>query len=368
MGRIGLAILAALAVFHLRAAWSDTRRAGELARRRLRTRPYLAKRPRVSILVAAWNEQDAIAAHVRSATALAYPDVEYVLCAGGKDETYERARQALAGRGVLLRQEPGEGKQRALRRCIAEATGEIVYLTDADCLLDDVAFERAIEPLVNGAQAATGRSRPVSAHLQRHPLLFGQWAPQYVAESSVGETSAGLLGRNCAVTREALRRTGDFATDARTGTDHHLASQLIGLGLPLAFAPSSFVETATVPSVGAYIRQQSRWLRNHWIHGSASDNSSFQRHAVVTWTIGALVVALPLLALLGSRAAAWAWLALVTHGTLARARYMRIAATVEQLPLPALSLAAAPLAFLVDALAWFRSLVDFVLPSRRHVW
>jgi cellulose synthase/poly-beta-1,6-N-acetylglucosamine synthase-like glycosyltransferase len=369
MGRIGLGILAALAVLHLRAAWAETRRAKEQARLRTDSRPELARKPRASILVAAWNEQDTIAAHVRSATALAYPDVEYVLCAGGTDDTYERAKAALAGRGTLLRQEPGEGKQRALRRCAAVANGEIVFLTDADCLLDDLAFERTIEPLVQGAQAATGRSRPTAAHLRRHPLLFSQWAPQYVAESSVGATSAGLLGRNCAVSRDALRRTGDFSADAPTGTDQHLAWQLARFGVSPVFVRWSFVETATVPSIRGYVRQQSRWLRNHWIHGSASGSAALRRHAALTWAIGTtLVVLLPVLAILFGRAPAWAWLALVAHGTFARARYLRFTSLAEGIAVPPEAVALVPVSFLVDAVAWFRSLVDFVLPARRHAW
>src|SRR5207247_1198210 len=117
-------------------------------------------------LVAAWNEAAGIARHVQSVLALRYPDLDFVLCAGGPDGTCEQARLAMSGRGTLLEQAPGEGKQRALRRCLAASTGDIVYLTDADCVLDDQSFERVIARIVDGDPAATGRCCPYPEEIE----------------------------------------------------------------------------------------------------------------------------------------------------------------------------------------------------------
>src|SRR5687768_5466499 len=88
----------------------------------------------VSILVAAWNEAEHIDDLIASCLRWAYPRKELVLCAGGADDTLRRARR-WEGAGVrVLEQLPGEGKQGALERCLREATGEIIVLTDADCV------------------------------------------------------------------------------------------------------------------------------------------------------------------------------------------------------------------------------------------
>ena len=57
--------------------------------------------PRVSVLVAAWNEADMIEGHIKSFLALRYPNKELILCAGGNDGTYEIARRQ-AGEGLSL--------------------------------------------------------------------------------------------------------------------------------------------------------------------------------------------------------------------------------------------------------------------------
>ena len=82
--------------------------------------------PKVSVLVAAWNEADNIDQLVESFNALSYPNRELVLCAGGADDTYGRAGRWSGPRVKVDEQRPGEGKQAALRRTLPKADGEIV--------------------------------------------------------------------------------------------------------------------------------------------------------------------------------------------------------------------------------------------------
>jgi cellulose synthase/poly-beta-1,6-N-acetylglucosamine synthase-like glycosyltransferase len=365
---IGLLGVGLLLARHLRAWRSEARAADGVRAGAAAGRPRLSRTPRLTILVAAWNSRDEIERHVRSVLLLDYPDLEYILVAGGPDGTYERAEQMLAGRAVLLRQEPGEGKQAALRRGWARATGEIVYLTDSDCELTDDALARLIEPMLAGAQAATGRCQPYAEELARHPRLLFQWASEYVAQSRLGETSPGLQGGNCAVSRAALERAGGFAADVRTGTDYHLARALAARDIPIAYVHGSVVSTHMPVAVGAYVRRQSRWLRNHWIHGLRTGDRAALVHAVRTWTIGLVVLTLPLLRPLLGTLALWAWLGLLLHGSLARARYVAFLARAEGVPVAPETLAASPLWFLIDAFSWARSLVDTLWPGRRSAW
>src|SRR5262245_55148737 len=96
--------------------------------RRLRadwtTKPTLSQTPRVSALVAAWNEARGIAEHIGSFLALSYPNIELILCAGGPDGTFELASRHADERVIVLDQHPGEGKQHSLARCLEHATGE----------------------------------------------------------------------------------------------------------------------------------------------------------------------------------------------------------------------------------------------------
>ena len=51
-----------------------------------------ATQPLVSLLVAAWNEEAHLVAFLSSFMALAYPQKELILCAGGDDQTWALAQ------------------------------------------------------------------------------------------------------------------------------------------------------------------------------------------------------------------------------------------------------------------------------------
>ncbi|TAK26079.1 MAG: glycosyltransferase [Chloroflexota bacterium] len=368
MPRWFAAALLALATYHVWRARIDASRARAIAARP-RVEPLLDRTPRVTILVAAWNESERIGAHIASILRLRYPNVEYIVCAGGADDTAAIARDALGDRGIVIEQTKGDGKQRALRRALAHATGEIVYLTDADCVIDDLAFESTIAPIIRGwYRVVTGRSRPFRHDIDTRPLVASQWAAPYLAESLQGEESRGLLGRNCAVDRAALRRAGDLAEDVATGTDYHLARKLRRDGETIGFARDSFVESSSPPSIAAYVRQQRRWLRNHWIHAAATGEIALQRHAVQTWAVGLMVAVLPFLALASDPRILYAWLLLVAHGAASRLRYVRFVAVAERVHVPMVAYAATPIAFILDAVAWAGSLLEMASARARANW
>ena len=79
--------------------------------------------PKVSVLVAAWNESAHIERHIESFQALRYPHKELVLCAGGTDGTYDMAKKYASEVVKVLEQHPGEGKQRALRKAFPQTDG-----------------------------------------------------------------------------------------------------------------------------------------------------------------------------------------------------------------------------------------------------
>ena len=362
LGCLGVALLQA------RAWRRDAARADRLVASRPTEPPKITPMPRVSVLVAAWNAADWIERHVASVRSLRYPGVQYVLCAGGPDGTYALAEKAMAGWGVLLRQAPGEGKQRALRKALACATGDVIYLTDADCILDDLSFGLVIARVAAGADAATGRVRPPDDDLARRPIVWCQWSSEYYAHAHVGDEESGLQGANCAVARSALARAGDFSADVATGTDYHLARSLIGAGVAIAVARGSAVVTAYPTRLSEYARRQSRWLRNLWQHGSRSGDTPMKQHAARTWAVGAVLLGLPLGAPVLGRWALAPWFLMVLHGALSRVRYLAFLARAERRSVPIAAWVLAPAWLFVDGWVWTRSLANQLNAAAREAW
>jgi cellulose synthase/poly-beta-1,6-N-acetylglucosamine synthase-like glycosyltransferase len=360
--------LGAVAVVQALAWRRDRARALALRRAGQEPAPRLTATPRVSILVAAWNEAGIIDAHLRSVVGLRYPNREYVLAAGGADGTYRRASAHAGPDVVVLEQRPGEGKQGALRRCLERATGEILYFTDADCLLDDDSFERTIAPLVNeGEMAATGTASPLPEQLERSDFVRAQWAVWFYRSPSAPAYSSGLLGRNAAVRRRALGESAALAYRVTSGTDRFLAGRLTQAGYRIRYVGGSWIRTAYETSYPLYVRQQSRWLRNLVEHGIRFRDRADVLHGARTMFTAVAAVGLSLACLvLGPPG--WALLVpFVAHLTMTRARYVAFAALAAgerwSVPWPKLLFYA-----YLDLFAWGRAMLQLFFPRLGVRW
>ncbi|MCP4536821.1 MAG: glycosyltransferase family 2 protein [Chloroflexi bacterium] len=218
--------------------------------------------PRISVLLPAWNEASGIGPCIESILALRYPVIELVVCAGGDDQTLDVAQRYTAPNVVVLEQYPSEGKQKALQRCFERSSSQVIFLTDADCLLDDDCFEKVIEPVISDAEkVTTGSWKPIDAQLG-NPFVIYQWIHNAYFEVVGGEYVASLIGRNAAIKRQALEQVAAFEPPAPIGTDLFLSNQLLSGGYRIRFIRDSRVRTRYSDTVTAYWRQISRWFRN----------------------------------------------------------------------------------------------------------
>lgn len=330
--------------------------------------PTLSRTPRVSVLVAAWNERGHIEAHIRSFLALRYPAIELVLCAGGSDETLERAKSYASERVIVLEQRPGEGKQRALARCFAQAQGELIYLTDADCRYDDAALTRLLEPLIDQGEAAvTGRSRPLDTQMSRLLPRY-IWAADVASSARSPRYSDGLLGRNAAVTRAALERSGGLDFTARTGTDYHLARRLLSHGIAIRLVSDSIVPSEYPETLRVYRHKQSRWLRNLLLHSRSYGATDDLRRTAQTVATGGAMVLAPLTALLLGRSVLVLWSLLVAQAATAKLRYIYFSALLHRRLVPTRLLAALVPLTVADFLIWAMPALDLLSRRRRNQW
>ena len=355
--------MAAIVLWHI---WS-MRRDRALAQR-LRQQatelPRLQIKSMMSVLVAAWNEVGIIGEHIEAFLQLDYPNKELVLCAGGDDGSYEAACQYMNQQVMVLQQHRGEGKQRALQRCLERSHGEIVFLTDADCLIDDHAFQRTLAPLSEGEHVATGTSRPLQHQLD-DPLVMHQWYTDLFVDARRPEYVSGLLGRNAALKREALQEIGGFGAEVNTGTDYHMAKLLLQHGYRIRYVRDSAVHTRYPETVRSYWRCQARWIRNLILHGPAFGEYDAVAEALRTVLTGWIMLLLPAVSLLGGPIVLAAWGVLLSHAVLAKLRHARFARCYQGIEIPAKQLLLAPVHVFVDFIAWGLPLVD-LLTWRRH--
>jgi len=305
------------------------------------------ERPKVSVLVPAWNAHDDIPAFINAFQRVDYPDKELILCVGGNDESLQTAQHFAMAEGApvqVLEQLPGEGKQGGLRKCFAESSGAIIFLTDIDCRMDSDSLNRVLEPILAGReQAVTGSSKPTDEQ-QKIDAVREHWSLVRKAERLEPRYIKGVLGRNCALTRAALEKIGGFDFDAPTGTDYRLGQELFRADYKILLVPASEIATEYAWPLRSYIRKRGRWVRNVLLFAERpKQNAEYYNALSVALLPMAMALAL-VLSLFSSLIlpATLAWfpafmvLLLFLHGALNRVRYAYETLGSDQLSLATL--------------------------------
>jgi len=195
---VALAVIAYAYVGYPAIVWLRARRPLPVARRPIR--------PRVSIIIAAWNEARAIGHKLQDLAQQSYPPElteVIVACDGSTDDTPARAdamRRLLGRRLRVLTLREHRGKATALNAAVAAATGEVLVFTDARQELSHNAVESLVENFADASVGAVGGElvlagdAPAGAYW-KYEAAIRRW------ESAAGST-IGVSGALYALRRE----------------------------------------------------------------------------------------------------------------------------------------------------------------------
>jgi cellulose synthase/poly-beta-1,6-N-acetylglucosamine synthase-like glycosyltransferase len=222
--------------------------------------PQAAQLPSLSLIVAAHDEQQVIAAKVRNALALDYPRElleVLVACDGCADETAERARAA--GADVVL-ELPRGGKIRAQDAAVARARGEIVAFSDANATWEPAAARALAAAFADPRVGyACGQVRFFSDGGSNQEGVY--WRYELAVrelEARVGSITAG----NGAI--YATRRSSYVVVDPIMGHDLSLPFNIVKRGERATYVPQARASERMVPSLGGEFARKRRMMSHTW--------------------------------------------------------------------------------------------------------
>lgn len=132
-------------------------------------------KPACSIVIPAHNEEEIIGATIESIrTTLRESGRDWqivVVDDGSSDATFEKAKSALGGQGLILRLSVCRGKAGAIVEGVQACSTEFLLFTDADLSVPPVFFEKAAENLQHADVVIASRHLPGSKLLRRQPWL-----------------------------------------------------------------------------------------------------------------------------------------------------------------------------------------------------
>jgi cellulose synthase/poly-beta-1,6-N-acetylglucosamine synthase-like glycosyltransferase len=233
-----------------------------LLRGRLFHQPYQTAdiTPKVSIIIAAYNEQNDIGAKLENMLALDYPrdKVEIIVASDGSEDRTNEIVAGFADRGVTLLALPRQGKAGALNSAVAAATGEILVFSDANSIFSEGALRALIAPFADqsvGGVAGNQRYLPKSATVANNDGEQSYW--NFDRQMKVSQSKAGnaisATGAIYAIRRSLFRTVPTGVTD-----DFVTSTSVIAQGKRLVFAPAA---VAYEPVAGSNDREFGRKVR-----------------------------------------------------------------------------------------------------------
>ncbi len=224
--------------------------------------------PTVSLIIAAYNEEDAIAARLDNALQSDYPAscLEIIVASDGSTDATNRIVESYADRGVKLLTLPRRGKIHALDSAVGAASGDILVFSDANTMCETATLRLLVrsfaDPAVGGVAGHTGykvdRGSESSGLGERSYWTYDTWLK--VLESRTGSI-VSAHGGLYAIRRGLYQRSPDSAvTD-----DFALSTAVIAQGRRLVFEPEARAWESTVTQAqrefGRRVRLMTRGLR-----------------------------------------------------------------------------------------------------------
>jgi len=228
---------------------------------RVRSRPPRAAafEPTVTVIVAAYNEEDSIERRIANLRALDYPAdrVEIVVTS---DASSDRTDELAAAAGARVIRNPRGGKVAAQDRAVRETQSEIVAFSDANATWAPDALRRLVAPFADPEVAyVCGRLQLEAADGSNKEGVY--WRYELAvrdAESRLGS----ITGGNGSI--YALRRADYAEVDPRWGHDLSLPYLIAQRGRRAVYEPTALASERPTPSNETEYRRKVRMFEHCW--------------------------------------------------------------------------------------------------------
>jgi cellulose synthase/poly-beta-1,6-N-acetylglucosamine synthase-like glycosyltransferase len=216
--------------------------------------------PRVSLIVAAFDEEKVIAAKIANALALDYPRdrLELIVASdGSSDATVERARAAGAD---LVLDLPRGGKVTAQNAAAEHAAGEILAFSDANSVWASDALRHLIEPFADPEVGyVCGQVRFLDSAGDNVEGAYWQYE---MALRELESALAGVTAGNGAI--YAVRRDAYIPLPPAGSHDLSLPFLLAKRGRRSLYVPWAGAEEKMVPTLGGELARKRRMMVGIW--------------------------------------------------------------------------------------------------------
>jgi cellulose synthase/poly-beta-1,6-N-acetylglucosamine synthase-like glycosyltransferase/spore germination protein YaaH/peptidoglycan/xylan/chitin deacetylase (PgdA/CDA1 family) len=225
-------------------------------------------RPKVAVLIPAYNEEKVIERTIRAALNSNYPNLRVIVIDdGSKDRTLEVARNAFAAEAasgkVLILGKANSGKAEALNYGIEHiGDAELFVGIDADTIIAADAISRLVPHFINPKVGAIAGNAKVGNRVN----LWTRWqALEYITSQNFERRALDVLGAVSVVPGaigawrvSAIREAGGYHVDT-VAEDADLTMALLRRGYRVEYEDMALAYTEAPTNANGLMRQRFRW-------------------------------------------------------------------------------------------------------------
>lgn len=202
--------------------------------------------PTVTLLIAAYNEEETIAQKIENSLALDYPPerLQILVAADGSTDCTAQIVAAYADRdvgppSVGLSYEPARrGKMAAINRAMPRATGEIVVFSDANNFYQADALRELVRPFADARVGAASGAKVITKGdgvLGESEGLYWRYESFIKEKETAVHSAVGVAGEMLAMRRHLFEPPPDDIIN----DDFYLAVRLLHDGYRVVYVPTA---------------------------------------------------------------------------------------------------------------------------------
>ncbi len=200
--------------------------------------PYL---PKVTLLIAAHNEQDVIASKLENALALDYPkeNLQIIVAADGSDDRTAEIVKSFEPRGVELSYQPERrGKMAAINRAMSKVHHAIILFSDANNLYARETLRELVKPFSDPQVGAVSGSKNIlgsDGALTKADGLYWRYESYIKEQETRLGSCTGVSGEILAVRCNLYQSPPDKVIN----DDFFIALAILRQGYRLVYTPNA---------------------------------------------------------------------------------------------------------------------------------
>lgn len=302
-----------------------------VARLRPKPRPYPQITPKLTLLIAAYNEQDVIASKLENSFALDYPreQLQILVAADGSDDRTPEIVREYADRGVELSYSPERrGKMAAINRAMHQVRGEIVVFSDANNMYTPNVLRELAAPFSDPKVGVTTGAKLITSGdgaLGESEGLYWKYESFIKKQETRLGCTIGVAGEVLAIRRELFAPP----PESTINDDFHMMIQIVREGYNVVYAPDAYSRERISPTAQDEITRRTRIFAGWYQSIFQSHKLLTLRRPVVAWQVWSHKFLRPFVALAGVGALLANLLAVVFPPRNVRSPIGRLAAPVN---------------------------------------